>query len=874
MSERSEYETRVIPAMDLASVVASVGPRSSRWRRAVWEGVMGESRLWFPGTSAAVQDRDLDRFVWSRVPQAGSQWDQPVVRVRRSLIQALPDTRHPAASLADALEQAIQLPDETGPMGRDAAVIVISGVILGLANAVAGTPEPERRRLAGLLQRASRQSRRQEVAELADFTGRWVRSAGPPPAAPADLPSLLRIDDPEASYVEASIRDQVASMIGPGETAPTGRWRGPRFVRPLLAQTSEAHRDLLFRNLYSGGILSAGDVAADVSAYPATHASRGPSYHAGVPAPAGDRINIGVVRADQPRQPVTGSAVATGTRYLLWVSLGPRDGEAVPDDDELVDLSGVTDDDTLDVAVFPDPALAVPGAPYTGSFVMSRERPLRVRQGAEQPAVSETARQSRLYVALRTPAEPGSWSVRVLVYHQNTLLQARRLALPVGRPRAKLAVRTPYTLVRSLTNPSLQELSERRLSVYVNGTADAGHHMCFRGSDGCEAWEGSAPLDSQTTDGLVEPIRKALRSVSWKTERQWNPKSDIYQYPLDARTGRYAPSFTQLRNDLFFLAARGFTAWEYLTSQMGSPDEQEQLRDRMRVPGIIEMAPAHGSRLIPPLAGLYDLGLDDERELSLCPDITEVLQDGGDLTTTPCFQAGCRHASVTTVCPSGFWGLRHQITVPTSLDSAAEADLRITAGTPGLTRSLIGTMPETVLRGVSAHAADIAGRFQESQHVTSRGDWLEEAPGDQYDVLYFLCHGGHDKTGDSMIILGKPGSPGIRRKDLNAYQVRFTRHRPLVVLNACETAALEPDKVITLIEGFTYYGASAAIGTEITVFNSLAYEFGTTFLDSFVNGQCHLGESVRRARLNLLSKWNPLGLAYVAYGLADLRLAS
>ena len=54
-------------------------------------------------------------------------------------------------------------------------------------------------------------------------------------------------------------------MISLGETASTDRWRGPRFVQPLLAQTSEAHRDLLFRNLYSGGILSAGDVAADVS---------------------------------------------------------------------------------------------------------------------------------------------------------------------------------------------------------------------------------------------------------------------------------------------------------------------------------------------------------------------------------------------------------------------------------------------------------------------------------------------------------------------------------------------------------------------------------------------------------------------------------
>jgi CHAT domain-containing protein len=123
-----------------------------------------------------------------------------------------------------------------------------------------------------------------------------------------------------------------------------------------------------------------------------------------------------------------------------------------------------------------------------------------------------------------------------------------------------------------------------------------------------------------------------------------------------------------------------------------------------------------------------------------------------------------------------------------------------------------------------------------------------------------------------MIILGAPNKIGIRRKDLRSYHVEFKQHHPLVVLNACDTAALEPDKAISLVEGFTYYGASAVIGTEITVFTSLAYAFGAKFLDAFVGGSS-LGAAVRQARLDLLRRWNPLGLAYVAYGLYDLRLA-
>jgi CHAT domain-containing protein len=123
-----------------------------------------------------------------------------------------------------------------------------------------------------------------------------------------------------------------------------------------------------------------------------------------------------------------------------------------------------------------------------------------------------------------------------------------------------------------------------------------------------------------------------------------------------------------------------------------------------------------------------------------------------------------------------------------------------------------------------------------------------------------------------MIILDAPDKPGIRRADLKSHKVAFKRRHPLVVLNACDTAALEPDKAITLVEGFTYYGASAVIGTEITVFAGLAYAFGSKFLDAFVGGSS-LGAAVRQARLDLLRRWNPLGLAYVAYGLYDLRLA-
>jgi len=66
-------------------------------------------------------------------------------------------------------------------------------------------------------------------------------------------------------------------------------------------------------------------------------------------------------------------------------------------------------------------------------------------------------------------------------------------------------------------------------------------------------------------------------------------------------------------------------------------------------------------------------------------------------------------------------------------------------------------------------------------------------------------------------------------------------------------------------------GASTAIGTEITVSASLA----VTFDERPVAGPARvvaLGEAMRRARTAILGAHNPLGLAYIAFGLPQSAL--
>lgn len=62
------------------------------------------------------------------------------------------------------------------------------------------------------------------------------------------------------------------------------------------------------------------------------------------------------------------------------------------------------------------------------------------------------------------------------------------------------------------------------------------------------------------------------------------------------------------------------------------------------------------------------------------------------------------------------------------------------------------------------------------------------------------------------------------------------------------------------------------VGTELTVFEPLAVMFAEALLSEFLDGSSTIGASVRRARIRLLEQRNPLGLVYVPFVAAPVRL--
>jgi hypothetical protein len=144
-------------------------------------------------------------------------------------------------------------------------------------------------------------------------------------------------------------------------------------------------------------------------------------------------------------------------------------------------------------------------------------------------------------------------------------------------------------------------------------------------------------------------------------------------------------------------------------------------------------------------------------------------------------------------------------------------------------------------------------------------------------LLYFYCHGGiRANTNLPYLEIGKSDKFGP--DDLIGEGISWKEPNPLVFINGCHTTSLNPEITLDFVSSFVQQsGAAGVIGTEITIFEPLAAKFAEECLSRFVGAAPHnesmpIGKAVRGARLELLKQGNPLGLVYIPYAVATLRL--
>lgn len=591
----------------------------------------------------------------------------------------------------------------------------------------------------------------------------------------------------------------------------------------------------------------------------------------GVPPPAAPRpavVSTGFTHAPGRPGLAADTTLARGRLYRFFVEIAPElttdalDTTATP----LPELPAGT---VLQVALFgfngelaPEPGADVGELRLVGDGSAVVER---------QPGGPEST-QTRLHLAVRTPDRPGPARMRCNLYCRQVLLQSRLVEVEVSdeeRSTAGQALRVTldFAVVSQLKRENLEALQARALSLLVNDNGNGTHG--FRFFAGTE-FKHDATLSGDVLGEALEQARAALRLASWAT------LTEPTRSEFATLTYRYStPTSEALAQDLVTLARSGFLVWDVLVDQL-SDGQVDDLMQRMRAPGVVELANKESLDLLVPAACIYDHPLNPEdAALTVCPSF--LTRGTAPIEETPCFQGACpSYDDPTVVCPSGFWGFRHQIGYAASLTGgdagdATDQTLAIPAGPAPVFTA--GASADTLLSERDAHLARVRQLAGDQWHFAwSRTDLFGLFRSTAPSVVYLYGHGG--KQGRSAFFEVGDGQDGpIIRASLRG-KADWRATRPLVFLNGCHSAALAPDAAFSYATGFLQTAhASAVIGTEIAVFEKLATAFAEDCLRRFVAERQPLGLAVRGARLALLERGIPLGLVYLAFGPSELHLA-
>lgn len=587
-------------------------------------------------------------------------------------------------------------------------------------------------------------------------------------------------------------------------------------------------------------------------------------------------VNLGFASRANPDQPLDPNwPLETERLYYFWVEIGALLAGSIMSEATQIELDHLPEDAVLDVVLFSFPdELELTAGQDGGQLQLQRDGSLRVAEAAILPPRTAVALQEkRLFFPVRTPATSGEYRLRCHIYYQQLLLQSHLVTAvvhPLPRPQkepAALRANADYILSQSLSPAHLAQMTRQKLSIMVNDNGSGTHGFRFFGE---QSFKSEATFDAHELQNALKLARGALRQAAWGDEEPYST-GKAYRY-TDLDWGR-------LRVDLIRCAIRGYRLYDALINRLaGGADEAWALADLMRQPGEVQLASKVSARWLVPAALFYDYPLDTGHkgsDFKLCPAFKEAVGQGEPLHETACFQGECPHYDEDDViCPSGFWGFRHALGMPASVQGAPDAPL-VLAAEQGVELG-VAVCTDELFHGRVAHEKALRQLLPASQlgwhYADERAETLAMMRQTEPHLLYFFCHGRVASDTPSLIV-GPPDSRGISRDNLRHGRVRWRKTRPLVFLNGCHTTALAPEFALDLVSGFVGTShAAGVIGTEITTFVPLARDFAENCLHHFLVEKRPIGEAVRRARLALLQKGNPLGLIYIPYVLTGLRL--
>jgi hypothetical protein len=578
---------------------------------------------------------------------------------------------------------------------------------------------------------------------------------------------------------------------------------------------------------------------------------------------------IGLYRPLMPAQ-----ALGINERYRLCVYIGHRlensllVGEPPPPLDPLLPELEGQQGHTLEVAVFEK------------EFELLSKRV----QTVYLPPLGGTR---PLYFELRAPAATGPADLRIMLYHQNHLLQSFVLTTEIRETSGyrgneqEVSVKLDYSRTERFTN--LDELQERALAVSINQNQDGATHSFMLKKDEVAA----API--KLTEKLLEEKSKQFRDIlenaSYYKDKTGKKIRRFLAEPPPGTPPAPEAEFATVIRDLADLGRELYRLFYdsdamklKLLKLADSKDETIQVT-------------RHGANYAFPWAIVYDYPLPVQIAGATRPPICtgKPLADSVP-GTAPSLYKGCPHNPGRDVyCVYGFWGVRHRIEQLIARDGKRSNVANQVVRPPG--------RPDICLATSTGDNATQNLVTQLSQ--TMQGTIYELSPQDNLlDLLWtqaqrpsVLIVVGHlerkeqpgDPKGERIILFPRAKWPANQpipeEKWLLADPISDRSFRPgrwqeqpltLVLLMACSVGAIDLGTTNNLVKAFDAAGAAAVVGTECTTFTDLAGLFAREVTRDLWGGKIKLGEAVQAFNQRLVTSGNPLAFVFNCFGNADL----
>jgi len=467
------------------------------------------------------------------------------------------------------------------------------------------------------------------------------------------------------------------------------------------------------------------------------------------------RVNTGFASITNPDFTINeNTALEANKDYYFWFTISFEKVEDSIEEEEIILQPGVPTEARLIIAIFgfQDGLLITKGADVGElelqkngeSKIINQPMGPNLKELEEQiPSAKKNLLKTRLFFPVKTPLSKGNFKMRCNIYWGQILLRSLLVHAEVvdgieSISEDKVALRTvaDYTLTQTFKSAHLNQLKKHRLSIFLNSNGDGTHSFHVYGNNGDQKLkEDDIRFSEGELGSMIKGARMRLREASWGKKEEWQENKMKYKY-RDRQ-----PNLERLKKDLFNLASWGYEFYCQIKDRMaGGVNAVPTLEGLIAEPAFIQIAMKESPAHILPAAIIYDQRLVTTSSVKLCENFERSFLEGLQLEKCECFQGFCpNRENKFVLCPSGFWGFRHNLGMPLSIQKSSNVPPIISYQKTieiavGVATDL--NLLDHHVQVLKNYKPDITWNYGDSSNKVFQ--YLKGSP----HIVYFYCHGG------------------------------------------------------------------------------------------------------------------------------------